>query len=368
MISLSPREKCNWLRLARTQNIGPVTFAALIARFGSATAALEAVPKLAERGGTRNFQICSPADAEEEIEALAKLGGRFIASCETEFPLGLAALDPPPAIISVVGDLALLGREMVAVVGARNASALGRKFAGMLARELGKAGLVIASGMARGIDTAAHEAALLTGTCAVLAGGIDVIYPQENTALYQRLCGTGVIVSEMPLGESPQARHFPRRNRMISGLSRGVVIVEAAEGSGSLITANFALEQGREVFAVPGSPLDPRARGANRLIREGATLIESSDDVLQVLRPALGHAFREPAPAEAADAASDGESGQDSERLRSALLELLSPSPIPIDELVRACAFPAAAVAGALLELELAGRTRRHAGQRVSLA
>ena len=227
-------------------------------------------------------------DAAREIHDLARLGRHLIASCEPEFPPGLAALDPPPPMIAVLGDVPLLRREMVAIVGARNASALGRKFAFTLAQELAEAGLAVASGLARGIDTAAHEGALNGGTVAVLAGGVDIVYPPENQKLYDSIRAQGAIISEMRLGEAPQARHFPRRNRLISGLSRGLVVVEAAERSGSLITANYALEQGREIFAVPGSPLDPRARGANRLIREGATLTESAEDVLTVLRPILG--------------------------------------------------------------------------------
>jgi DNA processing protein len=369
MSALSDREKHDWLRLARTQNVGPVTFATLIARFGSAAAALAAVPRLAQRGGAASLRIPSASDAEREMETLAQLGGKFIASCEPEFPRGLAALDPPPPLLAVLGHPPLLSRNMVAIVGARNASALGRRFAATLAGDLGKAGLVVASGMARGIDAAAHEAALATGTCAVLAGGVDVIYPSENTALYEQIRAQGVIVSEMTMGESPQARHFPRRNRIISGLSRGVIVVEAAENSGSLITANYALEQGREVFAVPGSPLDPRAKGANRLIREGATLTESAEDVLNVLRPMLDHAFREPDSRASGAAPLDRDIvDRETERLRVRLLELLSPAAVEIDELVRQCAAPASAVAAALLELELAGRAQRQPGNRVSLA
>jgi len=367
MNSLSFREKCDWLRLARTQNVGPVTFATLIARFGSAGGALDAIPRLAQRGGAHNFQVYSKDDAEREMASLARLGGTFIASCEPEFPCGLAVLDPPPPIISVLGKQELLSQEMVAVVGARNASALGRKFAAILASDLAKAGLVITSGMARGIDAAAHEASLNTGTCAVLAGGIDIIYPQENAELYERVRQGGVIVSEMPLHESPQARHFPRRNRIISGLSRAVVIVEAAEGSGSLITANYALEQGREVFAVPGSPLDPRARGTNRLIREGATLTEKADDVLEVLSPMLNQSFREPEPEKRATQLSFARMAPADAPLRRALVELLAPSPIEVDELIRRSEAPAGTVISALLDLELAGHVLRHTGNRVSL-
>jgi len=367
MSMLSERERRDWLRLARTQNVGPVTFTALLDRFGSATAALEAVPKLAKRGGASNFHVPSAGEAEDEIAGLSKLGGRLIASCEPEFPLGLSTLDPPPPIVSVIGQVPLVAREMVAIVGARNASALGRKFAAGLAGELGRAGLVIASGMARGIDAAAHEAALSTGTCAVLAGGIDVVYPSENAGLYARLCAEGAVISEMPLRESPQARHFPRRNRIISGLSRGVVVVEAAESSGSLITANYALEQGREVFAVPGSPLDPRARGANRLIREGATLTETAEDVLAVVRPILGRAFAEPDTSPPGRVLVEWDDRQ-GDRLRRTILELLAPSPIDVDELIRQCEEEPATVITVLLELELAGRAKRHPGNRVSIA
>jgi DNA processing protein len=365
---LSEGERRAWLRLARTQNVGPATFAQLIARFGSATASLAELPRLSRRGGGEPLKAYSDADARAEIEKLLDMGGRLIASVEPEFPKGLAALDPPPPVISVLGHVAQFGREMVAVVGARNASALGRKLAGTLARDLGAAGFVVVSGLARGIDTSAHEASLASGTCAVIAGGIDVIYPPENADLYERIRAQGTIVSEMPLGQTPQARHFPRRNRLISGLSRGVIIVEAAEGSGSLITANYALEQNREIFAVPGSPLDPRAKGTNRLIREGATLIETVDDAIAVLRPILGNDFREPdhradrAPADGAmlDAEAD--------RIRRLIEEALGPAPVEIDELIRLTRAPTSAVLTVLLELDLAGRLARHSGNRVSWA
>jgi DNA processing protein len=258
----------------------------------------------------------------------------------------------------------LLRKEMIAIVGARNASALARKFAESLSRELGFAGLVVVSGLARGIDTSAHEAALAVGTVAVLAGGVDIVYPPENQKLYAAIQNQGVILSEMRLAEAPQARHFPRRNRIISGLSRGVVVVEAAEKSGSLITAQCALDQGREIFAVPGSPLDPRARGANNLIRNGATLVQGIDDILEVLRPILAGGFREPdcepdkAPAAALEAEAD--------RIRAAVEEALGPAPVEIDELIRQLRVPAAAVLTVILELELAGRCVRQPGNRVS--
>lgn len=368
MSPLSERERREWLRLARTPNVGPVTFAALIARFGSAARALDAIPRLAKRGGASKFDLASVDEVEAELEALANAGGRVIASCEPEFPRGLAVLDPPPPAIAVLGDPLLFHREMIAIVGARNASALGRKFAATLAADLGKSNLIVVSGLARGIDAAAHEASLRSGTVAVLAGGVDSIYPPENAALYHRLRQEGAIVSEMPLGTTPQARHFPRRNRIISGLARGVIVVEAAEGSGSLITANYALEQGREVFAVPGSPLDPRARGTNRLIREGATLIESADDVLTLLKPMLGSSFAEPERERGGPDSNDDLVDAAFPRLREVVLELLAYNPVEVDELIRQADAPAAAVVTALLELELAGRVQRHAGNKVSLA
>ena len=365
---LSDSERQAWLRLARTQNVGPVTFAGLVARFGSASVALTEIPRLAKRGGATALRMPSDADARRELEALARLSGRMIASCEADYPSGLAALEAPPPLIEVIGQSSLLTREMIAVVGARNASALGRKLAGILARDLSSANLVIVSGMARGIDAAAHDASLKGGTIAVLAGGADVVYPPENEALYKRICEQGVIVSEMMLGQPPQARHFPRRNRIISGLCRGVVVVEASEGSGSLITSNYALEQGREIFAVPGSPLDPRAKGANRLLREGATLTETAEDVLAVLNPILGRRFEEPPPAGLATGTATDyiSSDKENETIKVRIEEALGPSPIEIDELIRLTGASASCMHTILLEMELAGRVTRHAGNRVS--
>jgi DNA processing protein len=364
-VVLSDKERRAWLRLARTQSVGPVTFAALIARFGSAAAALEEVPRLARRGGGEAVRVGSEDDARRELDAIAKLGGQLLCSCESAYPRGLAALDPPPPVLTALGDVAVLSREMIGIVGARNASALGRKLAGTLARDLGEAGLVVVSGLARGIDTAAHEASLDSGTCAVMAGGIDVIYPPENAGLYARIRERGVAVSEMPLGQQPQARHFPRRNRIISGLARGVVVVEAAEGSGSLITANYALEQNREIFAVPGSPLDPRAKGTNRLIRDGATLTESAQDVVGVLRPILGHRFGEPG---AQGGGYRPEIDAEADRYRAAIEEALGPSPTEVDELVRQTGAPVEVILTLLLELELAGRLARYPGNKVAWA
>jgi DNA processing protein len=318
---------------------------------------------MASRGGSKKFDLPNAGDAAREIAALAAIGGRMICSCEADYPSGLAALDAPPPVISVLGHPHLLKKDMVAIVGARNASALARKFADTLARELGFANLAVVSGLARGIDAVVHEGSIATGTIAVVAGGVDIVYPPENEKLYAAIKNQGVILSEMRLGEAPQARHFPRRNRLISGLARGVVVVEAAERSGSLITAAYALEQGREIFAVPGSPLDPRSRGTNRLIREGATLIESAEDILSVLSPMLGGNFREPEnpitplPAAALEAEAD--------RVRARGEEALGPAPVEIDELIRQLDAPAAAVLTVILELELAGRCIRQPGNKV---
>jgi DNA processing protein len=364
---LDDAEKLAWLRLARSPSVGPVTFAQLIARFGTAAAAFREAPRLALRGG-KPFIAFPEADASRELQRIEALGGRLLAACEPDFPPGLAALDPRPPVISVIGQPHLLRRDMIAIVGARNASALARKFAQTLSRELGEAGLAIASGLARGIDAAAHEAALAQGTVAVVAGGVDIVYPPENDALYRAIAAQGVILSEMPPGEAPQARHFPRRNRLISGLARGVVVVEAAERSGSLITANYALEQGREVFAVPGSPLDPRAKGANRLIREGATLTESAEDVLAVLRPMLASGFSEPDSRVPTPPPTAGDWDREADRIRPRIEAALGVTPVEIDEIIRQTGASPGAVLTAILELELAGRCRRHPGNRVSWA
>ncbi len=349
--ALSDAERRDWLRLARTENVGPVTFDQLIRRFRTAGAALRALPDLARRGGrTGGLKTPSDADIDKELADGAALAARLIASSEHAFPQALAALDPPPPVIWVRGRVALLDRPTVAIVGARVASAAGQRFARGLASELGQAGHVVVSGLARGIDAAAHEGSLPTGTVAVLGGGVDDIYPSEHAGLYARIAEAGCVVSENEPGRKAVARDFPRRNRIISGLSRAVVVVEAELRSGSLITARLAAEQGREVLAVPGSPLDPRARGANDLIRQGAAICEGVDDVLRALEGLRG--FREPTsdiwrgdpPAEPDDA------------LRESVAALLSPTPVSRDELVRATGAAPAAVFAALVELALAGR------------
>ena len=265
---LSDRCRRDWLRLIRSDRVGPTTFHRLLARYGSAGAALEALPELARRGGgAGRIRVCPAAAAEREIEVLDTLGARLVARGEAAYPPRLAHIEDAPPLLAILGDVSLLTKKAVAVVGARNASANGRRFAERMAADLGAGGFLVVSGMARGIDAAAHEGALASGTLAVLGGGVDVVYPRENADLYRRIVDRGVVVSEVAPGTQPRPRHFPRRNRIIAGVARGVVVVEAATRSGSLITARLALEQGREVFAVPGSAMDPRARGANHLIR-----------------------------------------------------------------------------------------------------
>lgn len=361
---LSDEERLNWLILSRSENVGPTTFKSLIKRFHTASAAVRALPDLTRRGGLRRApRIWSRADAEKAMAAAATIGARFLCSCEADYPLLLRQTDTAPPILCIKGDSRLLGRGGVAIVGARNASALARKFSRQLAREIGAEGYTIVSGLARGIDTAVHDAALETGTIAVVAGGLDVIYPPENAALQAAVGMGGLIVSEQVPGTEPKADFFPRRNRIISGLSRAVVVVEAALRSGSLITARFASEQGREVFAVPGSPLDPRCEGTNRLIRDGATLLMSSRDVLDALGSVAPRqmSFFEPdpppLPLREPDAAD----------MRH-VLELLSPNPIDTDDLARESGLDAATLSALLLELALAGRITRHADGSVSLA
>ena len=366
---LNAQERLDWLRLIRSDQVGPVTFHHLLQRCGSAAAALEALPELARRGGRRQFKIYPRAEAERELTAVQRAGGQLVAWGEPDYPPLLAPLEDAPPLLTIIGNADLMtSRRTIAMVGARNASAAGQKLARNIAEALGAAGIAVVSGLARGIDTAAHLGAVATGTVAVVAGGADIIYPEENRQLHERIARQGAIIAELPVGTVPQARHFPRRNRLISGVSLGVVVVEAALRSGSLITARFAGEQGRDVFAVPGSPLDPRCRGSNDLIRHGAALVEEAGDILSALgtigqvpqpprrgRPSLG--IQE--PEEAYDA---------TDSVRAELLSLLSPTPVTVDELIRQCHLSPSVVTTALLELDLAGRIERHPGHRVSLA
>jgi DNA processing protein len=350
---LSDTERRDWVRLARTQNVGPVTFAQLVKRFGTSGAALDALPEIARRAG-RGRPIIAPSidEVEAEIAAALKYGARIVASCEADFPPLLRTLAPPPPTLTLLGRAALAAQPTVAIVGARNASAAGRKLARDISAGLGAAGFVVVSGLALGIDGEAHAATLRTGTIAVLGGGVDHIYPPQHERLYAEIAAEGLIVSESPFGYRAKAQDFPRRNRIITGMSRGVVVVEAAERSGSLISARMAGEQGREVMAVPGSPLDPRASGTNALIYQGASLVRHADDVLEILSSLrFGHVSEpENGPY---DAEMDGDSVPESQLAQ--VREALSPHPMPIDEIARACGLSAARCAAILVELELSG-------------
>jgi DNA processing protein len=334
--------------------------------YGSAGAALEVLPQLARRGGAaRSGKIPSAADAEREIALAAAMGVRLVGLNEPAYPGRLRMIDDAPPLLAVRGVVAVLGRPMVAVVGSRNASAAGLKFSGQISRGLGDAGFVIASGLARGIDGAAHRASLATGTVAVMAGGQARLYPPEHVELAGTICDGGAVVTEMPHEWQARAQDFPRRNRIISGLSLGVVVVEAAARSGTLITARFAGEQGREVFAVPGSPLDPRAEGTNNLLKQGATLVTEADDVIEALRPIMGISHG-PLSAEEPECEPPSAADPGAEQ-RTRIVALLGPTPVAIDDLVRLSQSPPSVVRVVMLELELAGRLERHGGSKVSL-
>ena len=365
-VKLTDGQRLDWLRLIRSENVGPRTFRALVNHYGGARAAIEMLPTLARRGGAQApGRICSVQDAEREIATALRMGAVFVGLGEPDYPARLRMIDDAPPLISVRGQIDALKLPMVAIVGSRNASAAGAKFASQIARELGEADFVTVSGLARGVDAAAHRASIGTGTIAALAGGQDCIYPPEHTPLLDQILERGAAVSEMPFGWEPRARDFPRRNRLIAGLSLGVVVIEAARRSGSLITARLALEQGREVFAVPGSPLDPRCEGTNGLLKQGATLVTQTNDVLEVLGPILGRMTTYPAEEPGTDPhESVGEPATD-ERRR--IIALLGPTPVEVDDLIRQSGARAAVVRTVLLELEIAGRLERQTGGRVSL-
>jgi DNA processing protein len=370
---LSAPERLACLRLIRSENVGPVTFRELVGHFGSAERALEALPELSRRGGFRHpIHICPREVAQAELEAAADIGARAVLVGEPGYPEALAAIDPPPPLIYVKGNAGHLARPMLAIVGARNGSAAGQKLARLFSSTIGGAGFVIVSGLARGIDAAAHDAALATGTVAVLAGGPDNVYPPEHGKLQREIAERGCLVTENPPGFAPRAQDFPRRNRIISGLALGVLIVEAARRSGTLVTARMAGEQGREVFALPGHPLDPRAEGTNGLLKSGATLVTEPDDVLQALSPLL----REPPiPAAPGPRARQDRLPLDEppapasllQADRDRLIEALGPAPVDVDELARATGLSARAIQIGLLELALAGRIERHGLHLVSL-
>jgi DNA processing protein len=368
---LDDHERLACLRLIRSENVGPVTFRELVNHCGGASAALEALPHLSTLGGRRRpIRICPAPAAQAELEAAARIGATPVFTIEPGYPAALAAIDVPPPLLYAKGDLGLLSRPMVAIVGSRQASAAGHKIARRFAAEIGQAGYVIASGLARGIDGTAHEAALATGTVAVLAGAIDVIYPPEHAALHARIAAEGCLVSEQPPGFAPRAVDFPRRNRIISGMSLGVLVVEAARRSGTLVTARYAGEQGREVFAVPGHPLDPRAEGTNQLLKNGATLATEPADILAALAPlgSVGPGLREPVHPPAVELAPPPRmpppllDGTD----RNRVLAALGPAPIDIDELARVTGLPIRAIHIILMELDLAGEIERHGAQLVS--
>lgn len=371
--ALDDDERLACLRLIRTPQVGPVTFRELINHYGGAKQALAALPSLARRAGTRELRISPESEAEAELEAAHKAGAAPVFTIEPGYPPALAAVDAPPPMLYVKGRTELLSRPSVAIVGSRNASAAGLKLSRLFARELASAGLVIVSGLARGIDAAAHEASLEAGTVAVLAGGVDVVYPPEHDTLQMRIGETGCLVTEQPPGFVPRAKDFPRRNRLISGISLGVLVVEAARRSGTLVTARFAGEQGREVFAVPGHPLDPRAEGTNQLLKSGAMIATEAQDVLDALAPQLlrgaagltemdtgfasGQRLQVSSPLPAPD---DGD--------RERVLSLLGPHPIDVDEIVRATALGVREVRILLMELDLSGEIVRHGHQLVSRA
>jgi len=364
---LSDRQRIQWLRLIRTENVGPATFRDLINRFGSAEAAIDSIPELLAAGGaTRTLRVPTVAAVEAEIAAAERIGARFVAIGEPDYPAMLRRTEQAPPIVAIRGEAVSFGMPCIAIVGARNASLAGMKMARLLASDLGREGFSIASGLARGIDTAAHQGSLATGTIAAFAGGLDQPYPPENIRLAEEIAGSGgVLISEMPMGWEPRARDFPRRNRIIAGLSLGLVVVEAAQRSGSLISARLAGELGRLVFAVPGSPLDPRAGGSNGLLKDGATLVTEARDVIDQVSPLIG---RQAQPKPSFDEPPDfATAGPPADADRHRVVEALGPTPVEIDEVIRHTGLHPAQVFMVLLELDLAGRLERHSGGRVSL-
>lgn len=355
-------EQLATLRLIRSERIGPITCRQLIARFGSATRSLEALPDLARRGGGAPLRIASQVEVVREAEAAERAGARYLMIGDPDYPPLLTELDNAPVVMTVRGDTALLAKPCIAMVGARNASAAACRFARELALGLSEQGVVVVSGLARGIDTAAHQGSLRGGTVGVIASGIDIAFPRENAELQEAVATDGLLIAEQPPGTEPLARHFPYRNRIIAGLAAGTVVVEAAPKSGSLITARLATEAGREVMAVPGSPLDPRAQGCNLLIREGATLVQNADDVLEAISGMSGQVRSDRASYQPAPVAMEVD-----EDAMATVRRLTSHSPVAIDELVRQSGIPAPVVSAALLDLELAGVVVRHAGSRVAL-
>lgn len=369
-VALTERQKISWLRLIRSDNVGPIAFRDLINHFGTAENALDALPELSRRGGTRQtYRVASVSEVERELEAARRHGAVFIGIGEAAYPSALRQIDGAPPLLAMKGDLSAAGRPSLGIVGSRNASVSGAKFAAMIACDAGRAGYVVTSGLARGIDTAAHRASLDTGTIAALAGGLDRPYPPENVGLLEEItAGRGLAISEMPFGWEPRARDFPRRNRLIAGISLGVAIVEAAHRSGSLITARYAADFGRLVFAVPGSPLDPRCHGTNDLLKQGAIVTTGPDDVIEALAPLSQLELPLPGVREPDGQARVGVPASASDGDRAAVSTALGPTPVEIDDIVRHTGLSPAQVYLLLLELDLAGRLDRHAGGLVSLA
>jgi len=359
----SDEELLDWLQLLRSENIGPLTFHRLLKKYKTPREALKTLPELASRGGLkRPLKIADPAEVERELLTTRAFGAEIITIDDPFYPPLLRHIDSAPPVLTVKGKLEFLKSPLFAIVGARNASAMGKKMAHQFARDLGIRGWIITSGLARGIDAAAHQGGFQNGTIAVLAGGIDQIYPPENESIYHRIADEGVLIAESPFGTQPQATLFPRRNRIISGISQCILIVEAALKSGSLITAQYALEYGRDVFAIPGHPLDPRARGCNQLIKNGAVLVETIEDIEQATSPATPYQLKEEFPS------IEGMLPSPSiDNARQSLNENLSFVPISVDELIRECQLSASDVWVVLLEMEIAGRLERHPGGKVSL-
>ena len=369
-ITLTDRQRLAWLRLIRSDNVGPATFRDLINHFGSAETALQMLPELSRRGGsTRAIRIATVAEAERELALCLRFGARFVGIGEPEYPAALRQIEAAPPLLAVKGDVSLTALPALGIVGARNASISGAKFAAMIARDVGRAGYAIISGLARGIDTAAHRASLDTGTIAAMAGGLDQPYPPENADLLREITeGRGLAISEMPFGWQPRARDFPRRNRLIAGTALGLAVVEAASRSGSLISARLAGEFGRLVFAVPGSPLDPRCQGTNQLLKDGATLVTEPRDILEALAPLSRIDLFTRPQAEEPDEGEGRMPLPPAEDERSAVIDALGPTPVEIDDIIRHTGLGMGTVYLVLLELDLAGRLERHAGGLVSLA
>ena len=367
----SQEDRLDWLRLLRSRRVGISTFFRLMAEHGTAADALKALPRIADAAGVADYSVCPPQTAHDEWQRGQMAGARLLAFGEPDYPAALCDISDPPPLLWALGDTDLLRRPIVAMVGARNASSLGLRMARSLAGGLGREGIVTASGLARGIDTECHRASLETGTIAVMAGGVDAIYPAENAVLAREIEESGLILSEQPMGLRPQARHFPRRNRIIAGLSRGVVVVEAAAKSGSLITARDALDQGREVLAVPGHPFDARAAGCNMLLRDGATLVRGPKDVTDALArdlPSMQGSTENEAVAPKSPKPPVQRSLAETGDLHQQILDRLGPSPTSEDQLIRDLGVPTQKVTAEIVTLELEGRVQRQPGGKLSLA